>query len=385
MWDENFFTQARYKKNFSPKWTLQAQAKFNHSWNKYEDTDVKYENGKQTDINRQDEYYLSAAVLYRPVKGLELSLAQDGFINTLHTNINDSPNPVRYSSLTALNARYQWRRIKLSGTLVGTFITEEVKAGNTPDDRKRLSPTLSVSIQPWKEEQLYVRAMYKNTFRVPTFNDLYYLRIGNTSLRPEKAREYNIGVTWNGKPFSFTDFLSVTLDGYYNEVTDKIVAFPSTYVWKMQNYGTVHITGLDATIATSIPVCPHINVGLSGNYSWQKAIDMTNPDAKNYKDQLPYTPQHSGNASATIETPWINVGYSLTGVSERYYMAQNIPVNKIDGYVEHTATLWREFPMKGCHLRLQAEVINLTDKQYDVIKYYPMPGRSWRITGVLRF
>ena len=68
---------------------------------------------------------------------------------------------------------------------------------------------------------------------------------------------------------------------------------------------------------------------------------MTNPDAKNYKDQLPYTPQHSGNASTTIETPWINVGYSLTGVSERYYMAQNIPVNKIDGYVEHTATLWR--------------------------------------------
>ena len=61
---------------------------------------------------------------------------------------------------------------------------------------------------------------------------------------------------------------------------------------------------------------------------------MTNPDAKNYKDQLPYTPQHSGNASTTIETPWINVGYSLTGVSERYYMAQNIPVNKIDGYVE---------------------------------------------------
>ena len=112
---------------------------------------------------------------------------------------------------------------------------------------------------------------------------------------------------------------------------------------------------------------------------------MTKPDAKNYKDQLPYTPQHSGNASTTIETPWINVGYSLTGVSERYYMAQNIPVNKIDGYVEHTATLWREFTMKGCHLRLQAEVINLTDKQYDVIKYYPMPGRSWRITGVLRF
>ena len=100
---------------------------------------------------------------------------------------------------------------------------------------------------------------------------------------------------------------------------------------------------------------------------------MTNPDAKNYKDQLPYTPQHSGNASTTIETPWINVGYSLTGGSERYYMAQNIPMNKIDGYVEHTATLWREFTMKGCHLRLQAEVINLLTSNMMLSNIIPCP------------
>ena len=112
--------------------------------------------------------------------------------------------------------------------------------------------------------------MYKNTFRVPTFNDLYYLRIGNTSLRPEKGTRIQYRCHLERQAVFVTDFLSITLDGYYNEVTDKIVAFPSTYVWKMQNYGTVHITGLDATMATSIPVCPNINVGLSGNYSWQK-------------------------------------------------------------------------------------------------------------------
>jgi vitamin B12 transporter len=27
----------------------------------------------------------------------------------------------------------------------------------------------------------------------------------------------------------------------------------------------------------------------------------------------------------------------------------------------------------------------LTNEQYDVIKYYPMPGRSWRITGTFKF
>ena len=385
LWDENFFAQAKYKKAFSPQWTLQAQGKYNYSWNKYEDTGVEYTGGKQTDTNRQTEYYLSASALYKPTSAWSFSLSQDGFINRLHTNGANSPEPVRYTSLTALNARYQSGQLKASGSVVATYITEEVKAGNTPEDRRRLSPTLSLSWQPWEGEQLFVRALYKNTFRVPTFSDLYYLRVGNTSLKPEKATEYTVGLTWSGTPFSFTDFVSLTVDGYYNEVNDKIIAFPSTYVWKMQNYGKVHITGIDATLATAIPLGRSVNLNLSGNYSWQKALDVTNPEAKNYKHQLPYTPEHNGNVSATLEMPWVNVGYTVTMVSKRYFLAQNIEANRIDGYSEHTATLWREFKLGKCGLRLQAEVINLTDAQYDVIKYYPMPGRSWRLTGTFNF
>ena len=385
LWDKNFFLQARYKKAFGTKWRLQAQGKYNYSWNKYEDSGVQYEGGKQSDINRQHEYYLSAAVHYRPVAAFDISLAQDGFINRLHTNGVNSPEPIRYTSLTALNARYQHNGLKLTGTLVATHITEEVKTGNKPADRNHLSPTVSFSLQPWQSAQFYLRAMYKNTFRVPTFSDLYYLRVGNTNLRPEKATEYTIGITWSGKPFRFTDFLSLTVDTYYNKVTDKIIAFPSTYVWKMQNYGKVQINGVDVTLATAMPLGRNIHLNLSGNYSWQKAIDVTNKAAKNYKAQLPYTPMHNGNLSAALENPWVNIGYTINIVGKRYYLAQNLPENEIDGYQEHTATLWREFTMKGCNLRLQAEVINLTDAQYDIIKYYPMPGRSWRVTATLIF
>lgn len=31
LWDENTFVQARYRKHFSPRWSLQAQAKYNHA------------------------------------------------------------------------------------------------------------------------------------------------------------------------------------------------------------------------------------------------------------------------------------------------------------------------------------------------------------------
>lgn len=385
LWDENFFTQLGYKKDFSKQWMFRVHAKYNYSWNRYEDTNVKYEGGKQLDIHRQNEYYLAAVIRWNPLNSFSLALAQDGALNTLRNNINQSPDPIRYTSLTALNARFQWRGVTLLGTLVNTFITEEVQTGSAPHDRKRLSPSFSVSYCPWESQSFYIRGMYKSTFRVPTFNDLYYLRIGNVALQPEKAREYNLGITWRGQPFTFVNHLAVTLDGYYNEVTDKIVAYPSTYVWRMVNFGKVRIHGIDATLVTSIPMDKKTALMFSAAYTYQKAIDLTDPNAKNYKQQLPYTPQHSGNVAIQLTTPWIQFGYSVTGAGKRYAMAQNISDNLIKAYTEHTLTLSREFKFSTYRLRLQGEIFNLTNEQYDIIKYYPMPGRSWRLTGIFSF
>ena len=86
-----------------------------------------------------------------------------------------------------------------------------------------------------------------------------------------------------------------------------------------------------------------------------------------------------------METPWIKLGYSLIGVGKRYYFSQNIPENEIEGYVEQTLTLSRQFSFKTCRLRLQADLINFMNEQYEVIKYYPMPGRSWKITAAIHF
>ena len=385
LWDENVFIQTRYKKDFSQKWSLQAQAKYNHGWNKYEDKGNEYADGLYRAVHRQDEYYLSATALYRPWNVLSLSLAQDGIINKLRSNLPDCSFPIRYTSLTAFNARYRQGRITATGSLVYTNVTEHVKIGDAPADFQRLAPSFTVSLQPWQEQLLFLRLMYKSTFRMPTFNDLYYYRLGNRSLRPEKANEYNMGITWSRSFSSFLNYLSVTVDGYYNDVTDKIVAFPTTYAWKMANYGKVHVTGMDATLAAAASLGKNMVLVVSGGYTWQKAIDLTDATSKSYKDQLPYTPKHSGNVSAVLEMPWVNVGYSIVGVSERYSMSQNIPENRIDGYMEHTASLSRNFSFRHCKLRLQAEIINMTDTQYDVIKYYPMPGRSWRLTGTIEF
>ncbi len=385
LWDKNAFVQAKYRKDFSGKWSMQVIGKYNYSWNRDREFGKQFTGGMYQDIHRQGEYYLSASAAYTPVSSLSVALSQDGIINTLKSTLFDCPFPTRYTSLTALSARWRKGLLTANGTLVGTYITERVKSGDRPDDIKRLSPSLSLSVQPWSEHTLFIRAMYKSTFRTPSFNDLYYDRLGNRTLRPEKADEYGIGLTWSRSLFPAMDYLSVTVDGYFNNVRDKIVAFPTTYVWKMANFGKVHVTGMDFTLATAFSLPYDMNIMVSAAYTLQKAVDLTDPDAKNYKDQLPYTPVHSGNLAVTFKTPYVTVGYSLVGVGKRYYMEQNNPINEIDGYVDQNLTLSREFRFKDVRLALRGELVNLADKQYDVIKYYPMPGRSWRLVANVKF
>ena len=387
LWDENFFLQTAYKRHIARQWKLAIRAKYTHSWNKYEDTNVKYANGKKTEVNRQDEYYTSATLGWKPTSWLEMALAEDVAVNKLRTTVNGSPNPLRTTSLTALVSKAKYGRMTIEGNIVMTYATEsltesEKYAIKKPEDRKKLSPSLSFSYRLLPDEALYVRAMTKSTFRLPTFNDLYYLQIGNTSLRPENAHEYGAGMTWNSRPIGPLRYVALTIDAYYNDVTDKIVAFPSTYIWKMVNFGKAEIKGIDATMGTEVDIAKGYSIVANGSLTWQEAKDKTEGSAT-YGSQLPYTPKVSGGLSVMLLTPWVNVGYSATGQGKRYSMAQNTREYQLDGYMEHSLSLSRDFLLGDNMLRLQLTVNNITDKQYEIIKYYPMPGRSVTASATL--
>lgn len=385
LWDKNYFVQGYYKKQLSSDFALQAQGKFNYSWNKYVDINNNYESGKQEDRHTQREYYFSAGGLYTPLKSLSFSLTTDFSVNTLKNNLPDCPFPTRYTSLSVFAAQYKDSRWTATASLLGTYITENVETGTKPDDRKRLSPALSLSWRVLEEQNIRLRASFKDIFRVPTFNDLYYLRVGNTSLKPERATQYNLGLTWSGQPSSWLSYLNVTADGYYNRVRDKIVALPTLYIWKMMNFGEVSIGGIDANVSAEITCSSAIRLLLQGNYTWQRAIDITDETAKNYKDQIPYTPRHAGSASVSLLNKWVNLSYLLTCAGDRYALPQNIADNRIDRYVEQTISVNREFQLGNCQLRLQGEILNIGNINYEIIKYYPMPGRSFRILVACNF
>ena len=385
LWDEAAFVQGYYRKAFGSRWEMQGQLKYNYAWNKYRDEKEYYPGGVKVDYFTQHELYGSASLKYRPVKDLQLVLSQDIFRNTLDASYANFVFPVRFTSLTALAGKYSNGRFTAVASLLSTFITEKVERGDAAPNRFRLSPAVSVSYKLFEERNIRVRASYQDMFRTPTFNDLYYREVGNKQLDPEIARQLNVGLTWREGFQGVLDEVSLQADGYYNKVKDKIVAIPTLFVWKMMNLGEVDILGTDVNIGAALSFGAGMRMKLSGSWSYQYAVDVTSPTDKNYRHQIPYTPRNSGSLSVSFLNKWVDVGYLMNGVGERYALPQNTESNRIAGYVEHSASLSRRFEVRKCTVALQLECQNFTDVQYEVIQYYPMPARSYRITVKVNF
>ncbi|MBS1565141.1 MAG: TonB-dependent receptor, partial [Bacteroidetes bacterium] len=115
-------------------------------------------------------------------------------------------------------------------------------------------------------------------------------------------------------------------------------------------------------------------------YSFQQALDMTTPGAASYKNKIPYTPEHSGSAMLGFQYRRWATGYNLLFSGTRYTLGENNPYNQLDGWGTHDVFLSRRVELKNCALLLKAEVNNLSGAAYDIIRYYPMPGRSYKIS-----
>lgn len=385
MWDKNAFVQSQYKKEFNRRWVFQTSAKWNWSYQRYRNSSHNT-SGKEDNSYYQQEYYLSASALYRALDNLSFSLSTDGSISSLNANLSDFVYPTRYSWLTAIAGKYVNNWVTLSASALATVINEKTQQGVSADNHRKLTPYISASFKPFGSEEFRIRFFYKDIFRLPSFNDLYYSNVGKRDLRPEKTRQYNVGVTYSKAVCEFIPYFSATIDTYYNKVSDKIVAMPTKdiFVWTMFNLGKVEIKGVDATGSLSLQPMDKLRINLSGSYTYQRALDVTDPvDAalkKTYGHQIPYTPRVSGSGQASIETPWINFSYAFLFSGKRYMQGENISQNRLDGYSDHSLSVSRDLKIRNINTSLSVEVLNLLDKNYEIVKNFPMPGRSVRAT-----
>lgn len=372
--DKNVFAQMLYENRFSNRIKMKAAAKWNYAWSRYSDIPAS---GYKEDTYRQNETYLTATLWTNPLQGLNLSVAQDYAHNHLSMTLPKAANPTRNSLWTALAANYQTGPFSVNASLLATNIYERVKQGNASNGFHRLSPAFSMQWRCLQDFRL--RFGYKDIFRTPTLNELYYTGIGNRHLNPEKSRMWNLGATYS-HTFNRTLQLSLTADGYFGNVTDKIIAVPKMFYWQMMNAGKVRQLGLDVSANIEKRWGNDWSISATGSYSLMKATDISDPTAVYYRNQIAYTPRHSGSASILLHTPWLDFSYNALFMGERYTLSYNIPDNRMKPFTDHSITLSREFNINKQQLRVQFDVRNLGNKNYEVVRFYPMPGTNWRLS-----
>lgn len=375
--DKNYFAQGSLQKKWG-KYETRLNLKYAHDFTHYVDTvsSIKTQN-KYT----QQEFYFSSAHYYKIQSNWDMNVAYDFQYNQLDATLKNFSYPQRYTQLVALATTYQFKRLKLQGSILGSFVREQVEMNTSAPDKTVWTPTIIGRYQPLNTKEFYINAFYKRVFRMPTFNDLYYTNIGYSNLKPEYTNQYNLGLDYTWKKLGRLHYLNAKVDAYYNEVEDKIIAAPngSMFRWMMMNLGKVQIKGADVKLQGAFDVGKLV-LKTTLNYTYQQAQDYTSPNRSYYKDQIPYVPVHSGSfvMNSTYKTWGFN--YSFLYVGERYDANQNNnKYNYIKPWFTHDLSIQKSFELKNIRLNGSFEVNNIMNKYYDIVLNYPMPGRQFKL------
>lgn len=385
--DNTGFIQAHFLQHISDKWTMQYNAKLHTSSLKYLDPTTLNTLGKTENNYIQQEVYGSLSSAYRALKHLSISASTDAFVNKLNADLPNFQYPTRLTSLFVIAAKFVTDRFLATTSLLYTLTNEHVKTGERAKNQRQTSPYFSFSVKPFSEYDFRVRVFYKNIFRLPTFNDLYYSRVGNNNLKPENANQINGGFTYTKETSGWMQYFSLTTDIYHNSVRNKIVSYPTKNIfqWTMLNYGKVSINGIDIASEGSFLLYENSRLTLSYAHTYQRALNVTHPQDRDYKHQIPYTPRVSGSGRATIETKCGNINYSMLWSGHRYAVNQNYAENRVRGYIDHNISVSKSIKLKAGILTGNVEMLNLLNKNYEVVRFFPMPGRTFRVNISYKF
>ncbi|MCU4166100.1 TonB-dependent receptor plug domain-containing protein [Carboxylicivirga caseinilyticus] len=214
---------------------------------------------------------------------------------------------------------------------------------------------------------LSAKAKAGTSYRIPTFNDLYWsggTQVGNPNLEAETGFNYEAGLHYE-QTVASTEF-QVQATWFKNSL-EKWISWGQLEdgTWTVFNQDKAEIQGLEihAGINTKINKA---SIGCNINYTNQDAVD---PDTENL---LPYVPKSKTAAAVFGEYRGLRLIYAHSFVDERYTSASNSTLmpkynignlsfeKRFDGQVETALTF---------------KINNIWDTNYQTRQYYPMPGR----------
>lgn len=301
----------------------------------------------------RDHFEYKAGVKYKRIKP-EVYAYQGGYIEE-HLDV--------FASLY----KQFFHKLKLSLNLRQQFVT----GFNTP-----FTPSLGADYLLLNASHSYLKLLgsISKSYRIPTFNDRFWTPGGNSNLKPENGKNYELGAKYTYCSSQFT--LNAATQFFYHDVDNWLQWKQGNNGWEASNELRVISKGVelhaDFTVTTG-------KVFTSGgmNYTYNEALRMeseSSTDALN--SQLEYVPVHIGNVWAGMHyRQWaLSLDASYTG--ERSY---NQIGGILDAYTLLNATGFHTINLKKQSFKLMASVKNIFNVSYQNQYSYAMPEVSYVI------
>ena len=238
------------------------------------------------------------------------------------------------------------------------------------------SPRLGIRLRPFDGAGLTLRGLVARAFRSPTFNERYYDPGGTPGLQPEDGWTTEGGVSLR---LARADaLLRAEATAFATRLTDKIVWQPSyvtngVQVWSPSNVARVYSRGLELSLRGQRQFRDGLTVSGGSHFTHTRAENRANPASPAYGAQLPYVPQQTWTLWARVA--WEGLSVSATGrlVGTRFYAADEskslAPYQALDLRAAY------EWSVGAGRLAVEAQVENVLDRRYEIVRLYPMPPR----------
>lgn len=239
-----------------------------------------------------------------------------------------------------------------------------------------LSPELGL------EKQLSKKWLIKSnaalSFRLPTFNDLYWQPGGNVNLLPEKGRKIEFSTLYRSSNWEF----SVT--AFKHVVDNWIMWLPmqGASVWIAQNAKQVKSNGIEFNQTVNKKILQKHHLKAITRYQFVKTINT-----KSYHNQLVqlgkqliYTPNHT--AVLNIDYQFNNFNWFVENqyIGIRFANADQSIESKLDDYLLFNSGVSYRLYAKKYIGTLAFTARNIFNTNYQVMENRPMPLRNYQLT-----
>lgn len=298
-----------------------------------------------------------------------------GLNNTLEKGITGNYSSTQNRNRLAVFAAY--RVMNRHETLNATLsLREEII------DNHAVHPVVSLGIIQQAGKQFILKANISKNYRVPTFNDLHWEVWGNPDLKPESGWTQEAGLTFAHKWNQTETELEATC--YNSIIKDWIIWLPSGAIWHPENVQRVWARGIESSAKLSLNISD-LNISVRGMYSFTRSTAMESEATTSGTEgkQLIYVPQNTGSAILRINYKGFHADYRQAFVGLRFTTADN--TRYIEPYTIGDLSLGKAVRLSSTLLDLRFSIQNVFSETYQVMAWYAMPGRNYRVSLVFNF